>query len=493
MKSWRKLATILLAGAMATSMLAGCGSDTTTSGDSTASNGSGENTESTAVIKWYIPGDKSPQHQEVMEQTNALLKEKVNATLDLQVISEGEYNDKMKLVTTSQEDYDIMFTCSWLNSFTENMSRKAFRELDDVYEKYGKDIQEQVPSWLIDAGRVNGKLYAIPNQQIIAGQQGLVVQKEYADKYGLTDDPVDSIRDLEPFLQKLADNEKGMIPIEFVQRITQKDYEAVVGEYVYLKKGDDSLELLPFYEVCKEDYELRNEYYKKGMIREDIATLKDNSGYTKAQKIICSYNTYKPGLETEQESIAGVPYIAIPVGEAYVTAAAGTETMNAMNINCKNPEAAMKVWNAVYADKEVYNSILFGIEGTNFKKTGDETVELLDGNNHTYCNKAWEIGNQFNAWCMPGQSPETWEETDKMNREAEISPIRGFSFDPTPVQAQMAQVAAVQSEFERAEYVTDDVDGLIEQITEKYKAAGLDEIVAEAQKQLNAWVEENSK
>lgn len=84
-----------------------------------------------------------------------------------------------------------------------------------------------------------------------------------------------------------------------------------------------------------------------------------------------------------------------------------------------------------------------------------------------------------------------WEKTDEINRSADVSPLRGFAFDPTPVQSEIAQLAAVTSEYLNRAIVADDYQAAVAEQDEKEKAAGRDTVIAEFKKQMDDWVAEN--
>jgi putative aldouronate transport system substrate-binding protein len=445
-------------------------------------------TEKTVIVKWCVFGDKAQDHDLVMEDLNKKLKEKINVELDLEVISQGEYNDKMKLASTAGEDFDLVFTANWLNSFDENMSRDAFMPLNKLVEEYGKDMKAAIPDWLLDVAKVEGELFAIPNQQIIARQLGVVIQKEYADKYGFDKKSLTDIRELEPFLDEIVKNEPTMFPIDKrVEAVTEKGYEGLASESAFIKKDDPDAKLIPATEVIAEQLKLDNEWYQKGYIRKDITTVTDNSADVKANRYVCSLSSYKPGQDAEFTSRQGVEYISVPIEGTYIKATSGIETMTAINVNSKNAEAAMKLLNLVYTDKEIFNELLFGLEGTHYTKTGENSAEPVAESKYNYSAFAWKLGNQFNAWYLPGQADGIWEATDKLNNEAQISVLRGFTFNPTNVQAELAQVAAVNKEYKNTQFTTNDIDGHIADYFEKLDRAGLPNIVKEVQTQIDAW------
>ena len=53
-----------------------------------------------------------------MEDLNKKLKEKINVELDLQVISGGEIDEKMRLLSTSGDTYELAWTSSWVTPWT---------------------------------------------------------------------------------------------------------------------------------------------------------------------------------------------------------------------------------------------------------------------------------------------------------------------------------------------------------------------------------------
>ena len=484
----KRLGAFGLAGLMTMSVvLTGCGSKE-------ESGKKAENGDGPVTVTWCVFGDKKEDQEKVMEDLNKKIEEKINVHLNLEVIPQGEFNDKMKLKSTAGEEYDLVFTANWLNNFSENMSREAFMPIDDVVEKYGQGITESVPEWLLDVGTVDGKLYAIPNQQVEARQLGVAIQKEYADKYGFDKTSLKDISELEPFLDEIVKNEPNLFPIdERVKPVLEKENEIVTsvsgasGAITLMKKGDESLTILPSTDAMAEQFKMENEWYKKGYIRKDIATVMDNTADVKANRYVCTLSTYKPGWDAEFTNRQGVEYISVPIEGAYVDSTAGSETMTAINVNSKHPEEAMKLLNLVYTDKEIYNELVFGMEGEHYEKTGDNSIKMVEEPKYDFGGYGWMLGNQFNAYYVPGQVEGLWEETDKMNRESEISPLRGFVFDPSSVQSEIAQVGSVVKEYENGQFTAADIDKYIKERNEKMEQAGLQKVVDEVQKQVDDW------
>lgn len=491
----KRVISTLLAAMMAIGLFTGCGNkesagskDGSSKAEESKAPAESGGTESgeTVTITWCIPGDKQEDHDKVMEDVNKKIKEKINVELNLDIIPQGEFNDKMKLKSTGGEEYDLTFTANWLNSFDENMSRDAFLPLNDLLDAYGSDIKAAMPEWLLKTAEVKGEIYAVPNQQITAKQYGVVVQKEYAKKYNLDMTSMKSIRDIEPFLDEIVANEPDLYPIDKrVDAYLFAEYETIANGLVCVDKKTGNIYSLD--EVIADQLKLDNEWYQKGYIQKDIATVTDNSADVKANRYVVSLSTYKPGWDAEYTNRQGVEYISIPIEGTYVGVTSGIETMTAVNVNSKHPEEAIKLLNLIFADKEIYNELLYGLEGTHYNVVSENHVEVAANSKYNLSSYGWKMGNQFNAWYMPGQEDGLWEATDKLNKEADVSPLRGFTFSQENVQAELAQLAAVVAEFKNGQFDTSNIDQFITDYKNKLNQAGIQTVKEEVLRQVNEW------
>jgi putative aldouronate transport system substrate-binding protein len=76
----------------------------------------------------------------------------------------------------------------------------------------------------------------------------------------------------------------------------------------------------------------------------------------------------------------------------------------------------------------------------------------------------------------------------KFNQTAIFSKALGFQFDATPVRNAMTAVANVAAEYRLGlEFGTVDPDTVLPRFIRSLKDAGIDQIVAEKQRQLDAW------
>lgn len=494
----KRMLAMLMAGIMTVGMLAGCGDgkEAQTNSESKVTSNNVESKESEVkkedpvTVKWLMFGTEAEDHDMVMEEVNKLLLEKINVQLDFEVIPAGEYEDKVRLANTSGEDFDIVFTSNWRNKFADNIAQEALLPLNDLLAEYGQGIVDSVPEWLFDVGYVGENLYAVPNQQILCSYKTLIVQKEYAEKYDLDVTEVTCEADWEKFYSfwdQILENEEDLIPLGYNSGLgfaMDIKTDGVGSEFSVPRNSDEKVATC---DMNYQDAKIKREFWEKGYIRQDIATVTDDSAYVTNNRYVCRLVTGKPGVAAETQSSTGVEWIEIQVGTPYVSAMEGISTMTAINSNSKHPEAAMKLINLMYTDKEVFNMVLFGLEGVHYDKVADNRVEQYEDTKYNYSGMGWAIGNQFNAYYTL-QADGTWEETDAINRSAEVSSMRGYSFDSSNVQSELAQMSAVNGEYTNWQYLTDDFETTYAEMMKKYEQAGLETVRAEVQRQVDEFL-----
>lgn len=438
------------------------------------------------TVKWITSYSKPKDHNAVMEEVNKLLEEKTGAKLELSIIDGGAYAEKMNLMISSNENYDICFTSNWNNPYVSNVKKKAYLKLDDLLEKTPA-LKEAIPEYAWESAKTSGGIYAVPNYQVMFQRIDALIQPSLVEKYNIDFSKVKEIKDLEPILATIKKNEPNMIPYTPSWTTAQFNYEYIEGQVYGDKTGNGKF--VPIYEIKEyRDYlDTVHSWYKKGYIASDIMT---DSGSTPSEMKAVVLGTYKPGTEESEIASNGFAYVRAPLTKPYINATTAQATLNAISANSKHPELALKVLEAFNTDKNLYNTMCFGIEGKHYEKIGDNQVKRL--NDSYVFNSGWLFGNQFNAYLTDNQGTDVWDQTIKMNDEAEKSPYMGFSFDIENVKNEITSVSAVQSEYETfLNYGVDDPATHWDEYVTKLKNAGIDRIVEEMTKQYNEWKKTN--
>lgn len=512
MKNLKKLTALGLAAVMALS-LGACKSsekaaaDTGTGESGTAAASSApESTGETIPLKWYMAGS-GPQAdvETVQKAVNEYLLQKYNMNIDLQIVATdyANYSQKMQMVISSGEEYDICWTSNWNNSYYDNVNKNAFLELDELLTSDAPELLASMDQSVWDGVKVKGKIYGVPSQQIFPKQNYVVIDKAYVDKYGLDTSKVKKLSDLEEFFLKVKADNPEIYPMAASSNgligklYLSLGFEPIAGHKIpgaIAIDGTDTKIVNQYAEMdsLKEFYELMYSWQQKGIVRQDAATVSDNAvPDMKAGKHIAAVNaTYKPGIEvTEQSNFGGRDVEFILLSEGYTATDSLVSSLNAVSRTSKHPQEAMKFLNLVNTDPELFNLLCFGVEGTHYT-LNDEGKAVTDDSKGYNPNVDWMMGNQFNALLREGQDDDTWEKTKEINESATTSRILGFAFDSTTVTNELAGVNAVIDQYALSlETGAVDPATALPEFVEKLKAAGSDKIVEEMQKQLDSWIE----
>ncbi|HHV10149.1 MAG TPA: ABC transporter substrate-binding protein [Clostridiales bacterium] len=519
MKLLKKVAVLGLAGVLAASTMIGCSKSSTENGgnkETNVTNGTSSGDTSsketdpgeTIPIRWYLAGS-GPQAdvEAVQKEIDKYLLDTYNMNIDLQIIASdyASYTQKMQMVISSGEEYDICWTASWNNNYYDNVNKNAFMELDELLVSDAPELLESMDTSIWEGTRVNGKIYGVPSQQIFPKQNYIVIDKAYVDKYKLDTNKVKKLSDLEDFfLQVKADNPDIYPFAASSNGLMGKlnlaiGYEPIAGVKlpgVIATDGTDYKVLNQYTDLpsLKEFYDLMYKWQKEGLVRQDAATVSDNAvPDIKAGKHIAAVNaTFKPGIEaTEQSNFGGREVVFIMLSDSYMATDSLVSSLNAISRTSKHPEVAMKFLNLVNTDKTLYNLLCFGVEGVHYT-LNDEGKVISDNNKGYNPNIDWMLGNQFNGLLREGQADDVWEETKEINASATKSRVLGFAFDSTKVTNEIAAVnAAIDQYALPLETGAVDPDTVLSEFTDKLKAAGSDKIIAEMQTQLDAWVAAN--
>jgi len=203
---------------------------------------------------------------------------------------------------------------------------------------------------------------------------------------------------------------------------------------------------------------------------------------------------WKPGAEIEIKLSDGYDWVSHVVEEPIVTTDLAAGSMFSISRTSKDPERAMMVLNALHTDPYVINLFVNGIEGKHYKKVGPNRIEPIKDSGYGEAALFWVIGNQFLNYLKPGQPDDLYEGWKKFNNEAKRFPLLGFVFDDSNVKNEIAQLTSVIAEYKLVGTgAMANVSKLIDERNAKLKAAGIEKVQAELQKQIDEWWAQNKK
>ena len=486
MKKFKK--SLLLAGsALLLVGLAACGSDKSASG----SKGKGSDDGSTTLLMYQI-GDKPENYDELMEVANKRIQEEINATLDLQYIGWGDWDEKMSTIIASGENFDIAYA----THYVANAQKGAYADLTELIPEYAEDAYKQLDPAYIKGNTIDGKLYAMPVNGNVYAQQVLTFNKEYLDKYDLDIDGIESYQDADKVLEEFHKKEPNITAFAIGQTFTASgNYDYPLGKDYPIAvdlDGDHTKIINPYTEEKNiETLKTMNKWYKAGYIPTDAET--------NTQAYPLEGNTWFMREETQGPMDYGDTILTNAAGGKELVSKAITKplktTANAQMANfvvsnvSKNKEKSVEFLGLLNSDPELLNGLVWGIEGEAWEKVGDNKIKLLDGYQPNQHMAAWNTGNNFILYTQDTLSDDLVKQRDESIAAAEESPILGFNFKTDSVKTEITNIANVMNRFRSTINTgTLDPDKAVPDLLKELDKAGLDKVMTEMQTQYDEFL-----
>lgn len=444
-------------------------------------------------LKLYLIGPTQKDLPKVQEEINKYLQEKLNTTLSISMIDWGDYSQRMQVITSSGEDYDIAFTSSWAFDYLPNAAKGVFMPLNDLLDQYGQGIKDALDPRFLEGTKVNGVNYGIPANKELAQQFVWRFNKKYLDKYNLDIANVTTLEDLEPLLKVIKEKETSDITPLAVPKGFKPymPFDFLLGDELPIGMYLDSKDFK--YVNILESPELKSalttmrKYYKAGYVREDIATL-DGIDNIKTGKWLVDREITQPYAELGWSRNAGYDIVTKPMQDPVIYTSSAAGSMLAISSYSKNPERAMMFLNLLNTDAYLRNLIHYGIEGEHYKKLEGDYIEDLPAMQERYAMPGFALGNMFLTYLHDGDPADKWSSFEKFNSSAIVAPTFGFNFDTSKVKTEVASITNVAKEFIPSLYTGSvDPDEYLPKALQKFKDAGIDKVIAEAQAQFDAW------
>ena len=406
-----------------------------------------------AELTYIYPGTIFTDVGVVQDALNTILQERINATISLQTVDWGAFDEKIKLATAAGEKFDMTFTAPWINNYYQNVSNGNLLALDDMLQTQAPKLWDSMPAAFWDAARVDGKIHGVINQQIFVKPWGPFTRKDLAEKHGLDLSAMSKFEDLEPYFDKVK--AEGITPVTRFSLFFNEywGYDPLFDGGFVVRYDDPERKVLIAAETpeFKAAMELNRKWLAAGYMLEEELSADDERAQVRAGQYGGGIHVIKPGGESEAKATYGFDYVqrsfvAPHNGTEVLTTAGVVATLNGVSRTSANPERVVQFLELLNTDVEVYNLLCKGVEGKHWEWK-DETRKIVGfpegvtAETSAYNpNTDWMFGNQFNAYFVSEEqaSANVWEETAKLNTSATPSVALGFSFNSDPVKTELA-------------------------------------------------------
>lgn len=521
MKKKIRIMSLALAATMSLSiMLSACSSNN--GNGNTPSNSGGSNTpkessqtegtepskepEKEVTLKFYFGGDKKAATDEVWSKVSDYVKEKgLNIKFDINFIPFGDFKDKMLVMAASGDKWDMNFDGDWL-SYKQMAAKGSYMTLNDLLPEYAPNLYKKYEEQgTLGAATVNGNIVGLPWTMKMNERKFIAWRSDLTEKAGL-DIPEGSVKTIED-MDKLLRQMKAAYPNERISRTTPLSIYMIRDEWVDLNfhglgfyLSDPAVkvqpvEQQPFY---LEASKLAKVWYDDNLINRDAMIDKtDEAAEWRNGKKLVTVTSHEwveanPGFADPSYKLVASEFYP---DKRFINRTALANVV-AINRNSKNADRVLRFLDMMETDKTLYDLVQYGIEGKTYVLNGD-TAEYPDGMETTTSNYM-EWGGQWAFWkpqfMRPTMTygPDFWVNEAKFASEPNNvnSPIDGLFLAEDAMKNEVAKRDAASDELSRPiEFgVVKDVDKAVNDYIAAQKKNGLDTIIAETQKQIDAFL-----
>ncbi len=554
----RKRVSMALAAIMAATVcLAGCGNTADNAGSTNAGSSEAVKEESKTdtvvseaseqteevkeldpvTIQFWIGGPgKQKDSDRVWEAFNEKLQEYVpNTTVEITCMPTAEYKEKYPQMLASGEAVDLTWIASWVTGSNQLIMDGNLMALDDLVDEYGQGIKETLGEDVLDMHRYpkddklyyliswqglysNVRAFKVPTELAqLAGDTWLEdtqkVVTKWWNEYSSPDDLQAVFDQLDIYFAALKENDKlyaGLTQATFGAWLYPNRLSSESSLQMYnigVPHMDESFTVI---DTIQSDYyrvyaQNMAEFYKKGYIRSDIASLEKNTlsfvkggEYTPNTSVIDVHNDLTPSAAQMYSATAGVDISLIQIeNEGYLSK--GDATAMAIPYCADEPERAMMVLNALYTEPELYQLLIYGFEGEHYTDNGDGTITTDYGAQGTadsnYGLWKWTVGTCKNSLVTQADVAGYYDELQAQEKDAIISSFINFVFDDSNVTDVVASLKAIDGEYKSMidnGYMGDEWEATLDKWISERKAAGVDRLIEELQNQINDYVAQNN-
>ena len=505
-KNVNKLLALGLVSAMTAGMLAGCGNTASTTTDNGAADttvteatddktstdtAKADNGEVPTLIWWSIGGTPPDDFNKTIAEISDYTEEKIGVRIDVKIASWADWSTKMNNIVNTGEYFDLMFVNN--TNYTKFVNLNALADITDLVQSETPELYDFIPEDLWKGATIKEKIYAVPTYKDSSMTQFWMLDDSIVQKYDIDMESIKDFATLDPVIHTIKEGEgKSVYPIHLAQGATFNGffngYDGLTAGVTVMgvKYDDESRKVVNLLEQddVKENLNYLHKWYVDGIINPDANVVTDGGKgaiFSTGQGWPAAAKSWAFGQGIEKYDVTKV------FGPLYTTETI-QGSMNAVSANSKYKAEALKVLQLMNTDAKFRNMCAFGTEGNFMQYEEDGTVTKLRDD---WVWPSYTQGTFFILATEADGDPDAWEQVKEQNEAATSSTCLGFVFDPEPVQNEVANVNTAWEKYNN-DLLTGAIDPetTLPTIIDELNAAGLQTVIDEAQKQLDAFFAE---
>ena len=466
----------------------------------------GEKTD-TLIVETVTFGADYRDLEAVEQAINKIIAPLIHANIKLMNTDVRSHASTLNQMIANGEQLDLVMAGMTL-PMTQLAVEGKLLPLDTLLEETGGDITELFGGKL-EAGRVNGVLYAIPADAYSAQSGGFVYNQRMAEIFGIEmHDPI-TIAELEQVFSIIRSKDPEIYGTVFGSGETSnllydyclEDYGSALYAYGVTFDPCSSTEIENAYDsVAFAEYVKRHRrWIEKGYAPKDslISGIRSKE-YVANEKVFGMTTNYSPIEGPVQQGNYTFPIGIVQLTPAVNSTGSIQERMWGIPVTSKDPQKAMQFLDLMFTNAEIANLLSNGIEGLHYQQVAPGVITYAPGANPLhpgYASVFSRFGNQMQVLHWLPATPDFYNELSAFNARARNSLSLGYVFNGESVSSEIAAVNAVVSLYLPALEcgMLSDVDAALAAFNQELKNAGIDRIIEENQRQLDAWLNEKGQ
>ena len=449
-------------------------------------------------------GFDDPDLQMVQDAVNEITVPEIGVEVEFLTTPIMEQATKLGLLVSGGQQIDLVVAGLLTTPF--NLVSDGLLQPITEYVN-GSEALTQLSEGIIDACKINGEIYAYPGSIASANQVTFFYDKDLADEYGIeVPEKIETAEEWEALFEAVKASGMPQYGISLGDGVACEyewypfdslgaDQDLSYGVVMDAENGDTVVNYYAtdeYMNKCK----MHRDWFEKGYCVPDSIS----NGYTTTdsmtQGMIFGFvSNGSPNISKAYMSkITGKNIEAAPMADVITKTSGVVNFCWGVSSSCSRPDKVVDFLELLYTNTDLANTLQYGIKDVHYTTTeGSKIIGYPEGVDAMNCGYGSFVGSYGNVLETYQREPYTDEDFEGFKAyiypEAPTSKFLGYTFDPSNVSTALTAVSAVIGQYAPAlECGTVDPEEMIPQFVEALEAAGIDQVIAENQAQMDAWL-----
>ncbi len=456
---------------------------------------------------WLLPGNEPEDNAMVLAEINKRMQEDgVALELKTVFIPWDVWDERLNVMLATGEEFDAFHVMQDRVKISTYYGREALAPVTQYMEEFGQNIKAVIPDDILALGQIHGEIFGVPVmfRDFAYTDEPIGCQVQYWEELGLDFPPKDLDQLFEQMTQIAAayPDENFWVPTRVNQlsnTALQRSFDSypfVTIEDLFLVDQNCAASAYLYTDEFKQTADVFRWLYQNNFIHPDLLTMPVTQRNNMVADGQWAFNFKHVLTDAAKIKVnkpdAKLDEIVFKPEEPRFRGIRVVNNYNVASSTSDDPSKLIKFFNWVYAKQENLDLLLLGIEGVHWEETGPREYRIIGAEAPKYnLGDGYLLSNYNFARMRQTDDPRLASYWLAFDSDAVNSVAAGFNFDPTPVLTEYQNcLAEVEANVYPIKYGLLPMEGNYDAMISRMKTAGYDAVVAEFQKQFEAYAVE---